>query len=160
MNNISIGGWDPEKGCYFTYYETIGGGTGASQISDGISAIHSHMTNTMNTPIEALEFSYPLRIRRYEIRESSGGKGIHNGGDGLIREIEFLVDSQVTLLTERRITSPYGLAGGGSGQKGLNIMVHDENEKILPSKGTFDFTADDKLIIQTPGGGGFGRRLT
>jgi N-methylhydantoinase B len=156
MNNVSIGGWDQEKGRYFTYYETIGGGTGASFQSDGISSIHSHMTNTLNTPIEALEYAYPLQINRYEIRRNSGGKGFHNGGDGIIREIKLLSEAQVTLLTERRITSPYGLAGGEPGVKGENILIHGEEEITLPGKGSFLLPAGDILRICTPGGGGYG----
>jgi N-methylhydantoinase B len=156
MNNLSIGGWDPDRKRYFTYYETIGGGTGASQSSNGISAIHSHMTNTLNTPIEALEFTYPLRVIRYEIRNNSGGKGHYNGGNGIIRDIQLLSDAQVTLLTERRKTSPYGLAGGESGQKGENKLIHGAEEISLPSKGSFFATKGDILNISTPGGGGYG----
>jgi N-methylhydantoinase B len=156
MNNVSIGGWDQEKGRYFTYYETIGGGTGASFQSDGPSSIHSHMTNTLNTPIEALEYAYPLQINRYEIRRNSGGKGFHNGGDGIIREIKLLSDAQVTLLTERRKTSPYGLAGGEPGVKGENILIHGEEDITLPGKGSFLLPAGDILRICTPGGGGYG----
>jgi N-methylhydantoinase B len=156
MNNVSIGGWDSEKERYFTYYETIGGGTGASFKNDGISAIHSHMTNTLNTPIEALEYTYPLRINRYEIRRNSGGKGAHNGGDGIIREIKFLTDAQVTLLTERRSTSPYGLAGGEPGTHGENKLIHETEDIPLPGKGSFIFSTGDILRISTPGGGGYG----
>ena len=156
MNNLSIGGWDPEKRRYFTYYETIGGGTGASQASDGISAIHSHMTNTLNTPIEALEYTYPLRVRRYEIRRASGGKGFHQGGDGITREIEFISKAQVTLLSERRTTAPYGLSGGEAGQKGENELLHEAERTLLPGKGTFSVVEGDVLRISTPGGGGFG----
>jgi N-methylhydantoinase B len=156
MNNLSIGGWDPERRRYFTYYETIGGGTGASQASDGISAIHSHMTNTLNTPVEALEYAYPLRIRRYEIRKGSGGKGLHQGGDGITREIEFLSKAQVTLLSERRKTAPYGLSGGEPGQKGEDKLLHGEKQTPLPGKGAFSVVEGDILQINTPGGGGFG----
>jgi N-methylhydantoinase B len=156
MNNVSIGGWDPEKDRYFTYYETIGGGTGASLYCDGISAIHSHMTNTLNTPIEALEYSYPLRINRYEIRRNSGGKGAHIGGDGIIREIKLLTNAQITLLTERRSTSPYGLAGGEPGIKGENKLTHGTDEVMLPGKGSFYASSGDILSISTPGGGGYG----
>jgi N-methylhydantoinase B len=156
MNNISIGGWDPYRNQYFTYYETIGGGTGASLTSDGVSAIHSHMTNTLNTPIEALEYSYPLQIMRYEIRQNSGGIGFHRGGDGIIRDIRLLTKAQVSLLTERRITLPYGLAGGEAGQKGENRLFHDAKETSLPSKGSFLGSKDDVLSISTPGGGGYG----
>jgi N-methylhydantoinase B len=157
MNNISIGGWDRKRNRYFTYYETIGGGTGASISDDGISAIHSHMTNTMNTPIEAIEYSYPLLVTRYEIRSNSGGKGIHHGGDGIIREIKLLTDAQVTLLTDRRLISPYGLAGGEPGQKGENYLMHGSKRIPLPSKGSFYASKGDILCISTPGGGGYGQ---
>jgi N-methylhydantoinase B len=156
MNNVSIGGWDPDRNKFFTYYETIGGGTGASRSSDGVSAIHSHMTNTLNTPIEALEYTYPLRVIRYCIRKNSGGKGTHIGGDGIIREIKLLSDAQVTLLTERRVTFPYGLAGGEPGQKGENKLGHNSEEIILPGKGSFYCSKGDVLSINTPGGGGYG----
>lgn len=156
MNNVSIGGWDPFRNQFFTYYETIGGGTGASQVSDGVSAIHSHMTNTLNTPIEALEFTYPLQVIQYSIRENSGGVGAHRGGDGIIREIKLLADAQVTLLTERRVTRPYGLAGGEPAQKGENKLVHVSDVITLPGKGSFYAANGDILSIRTPGGGGYG----
>jgi N-methylhydantoinase B len=158
MNNVSIGGWDPYRNRFFTYYETIGGGTGASGSSDGISAIHSHMTNTLNTPIEALEYTYPLQIIRYCIRENSGGRGAHIGGDGIIRDIKLLTNTQVTLLSERRATSPYGLAGGEPGQKGENRLIHDTEEIRLPGKGSFYCSKGDILSICTPGGGGYGKK--
>jgi N-methylhydantoinase B len=158
MNNVSIGGWDPYRNRFFTYYETIGGGTGASQFSDGMSAIHSHMTNTLNTPIEALEYTYPLQVIRYCIRENSGGKGAHIGGDGIIREVKLLANAQVTILSERRATSPYGLAGGESGQSGENKLIHDSEEITLPGKGSFYCSKGDILSISTPGGGGYGIR--
>ncbi len=158
MNNVTIGGnyplpWAPGQ---FAYYETIGGGTGARPNADGVSAIHSHMTNTLNTPVEALEYSYPLRVRRYEIRRGSGGDGQFRGGDGIIREIEVLTDCQVTLLTERRVHAPYGLAGGGSGKCGENFLIRDGIKLTLPSKGTVELKAGDVLSIRTPGGGGHG----
>ena len=156
MNNVSIGGWDPYRNRFFTYYETIGGGTGASQFSDGMSAIHSHMTNTLNTPIEALEYTYPLQVIRYCIRENSGGKGAHIGGDGIIREVKLLANAQVTILSERRATSPYGLAGGEPGQSGENKLIHDSEEITLPGKGSFYCSKGDILSISTPGGGGYG----
>ncbi len=156
MNNVSIGGWDPVRNRFFTYYETIGGGMGANATSDGSSAIHSHMTNTLNTPIEALEYTYPLQVIRYCIRENSGGKGNHNGGDGIIREIQLTSDAQVTLLTERRSTQPYGLFGGFPGQRGENTLTHDSEERVLPGKGTFYCSKGDILSIRTPGGGGYG----
>ena len=156
MNNVSIGGRDPDRNQYFTYYETIGGGTGASQSSDGVSAIHSHMTNTLNTPIEALEYAYPIQVIRYGIRKDSGGKGAHVGGDGIIRDVKLLADVQVTLLTERRVTSPYGLAGGEPGRRGENKLIHGSEEIILPGKVSFYCSKGDILSISTPGGGGFG----
>jgi N-methylhydantoinase B len=158
MNNVSIGGWDSERNRFFTYYETIGGGMGASPIADGASAIHSHMTNTLNTPIEALEYTYPLQVVRYCIRENSGGKGAHYGGNGIVREIRLLSDAQITLLTERRITHPYGLSGGALGQCGQNKLIHGTEESILPGKGAFFCTKGDILSISTPGGGGYGSK--
>jgi N-methylhydantoinase B len=158
MNNITIGGWDPSNNSSFTYYETIGGGMGGGPSSEGPSALHSHMTNTLNTPIEALEYAYPLRVVRYEIRKGSGGKGKFEGGDGIIREIESLVESQVTFLTERRRFPPYGLAGGSSGLPGENILVRDGEFLNLPGKGTTTLYPKDRVIIKTPGGGGFGSK--
>jgi N-methylhydantoinase B len=103
MNNLTIGGWDGERGQPFTYYETIAGGMGGRPGKEGADAIHTHMTNTLNTPVEALEYAYPLRVQRYEIRRGSGGAGQWRGGDGVRRDIELLADAQVTLLTERRV---------------------------------------------------------
>ena len=156
MNNLIIGGWDPGNRRAFTYYETIGGGIGASSGTPGSSAVHSHMTNTLNTPVEALEYAYPIRVVRYEIRDGSGGLGESQGGDGIIREIEILVESQVTLLTERRIFAPYGLSGGQPGRLGENILFRSGEKKLLPGKGTFSLRENDRLVINTPGGGGFG----
>jgi N-methylhydantoinase B len=158
MNNVIIGGWDPRNNLPFTYYETIGGGTGADSNGHGSSAVHSHMTNTLNTPIEALEYAYPLRVLRYEIREGSGGQGRYCGGDGIIREIELLVESQVTLLTERRINPPYGLSGGNPADLGENLVVKSGVEHTLPGKGTVALAKGDRLVIRTPGGGGFGEK--
>jgi N-methylhydantoinase B len=158
MNNLSIGGWDPERNQFFTYYETIAGGTGASNLSDGDSAIHSHMTNTLNTPIEALEYTYPLQVVRYCIRKNSGGKGAHTGGDGIVREIRLLADAQITILSDRRTTAPYGLAGGESGQRGENKLVHGTEEINLPGKGSFYVSSGDVISISTPGGGGYGKK--
>ncbi|PWB50984.1 MAG: 5-oxoprolinase [Anaerolineales bacterium] len=156
MNNVMIGGWDIERKRYFTYYETIGGGTGASPQQDGFSAVHSHMTNTLNTPIEALEYAYPLQVTRYAIHNTSGGEGIHRGGDGIIREIKVLCDAQLTLLSERRVTQPYGLSGGEPGQAGENQLIHEGQVTHLPGKGNFYLSKGDILSISTPGGGGFG----
>ena len=158
MNNISIGGWDPDRGRQFTYYETVGGGMGAGFKGDGTDAVHTHMTNTMNTPIEALEFAYPFRVKRYEIRRGSGGQGRFKGGDGIIREIELLHDAQVTILSDRRHFSPYGLAGGESGKPGQNILIRNGTEKTLPGKVSLEVKAGDIISIHTPGGGGYGER--
>lgn len=156
MNNLTIGGWDREKNKAFTYYETIGGGMGALPDADGPSALHSHMTNTLNTPIEALEYAYPMRVVRYEIRRESGGIGKFKGGEGILREIETLVEAQVTLLTERRRLPPYGLSGGNPGLQGENIRISDGERIRLPGKGNIHLNAGDRLLIKTPGGGGFG----
>ena len=156
MNNVIIGGWDPRFSRSFTYYETIGGGTGAGMNANGASAVHSHMTNTLNTPVEALEFAYPLRVQRYEIRSDSGGLGKYTGGDGIIREIEVLADSQVTLLSERRSIPPYGLSGGQAGKLGINSVISAGVERPLAAKATETLLKGDRLVIRTPGGGGFG----
>ncbi len=155
MNNIAIGGMRDDKS-QFTYYETIGGGMGARPNKDGASAIHTHMTNTLNTPIEAIEFEYPLRILKYGIRKESGGKGKYHGGDGIEREIQLMVDTQVSLISERRKIPPYGLAGGENGKTGENILIHDNEETSLPAKGIFSMKAGDVIRIRTPGGGGYG----
>jgi N-methylhydantoinase B len=156
MNNLTIGGFDPRKSTPFTYYETIAGGMGARPDSDGPSALHSHMTNTLNTPVEALEFAYPLRVQCYQIRGGSGGRGQHCGGDGIRRDIQVLVDSQATLLSERRRLAPYGLQGGAPGSIGENYLIRGGEETQLPGKGTFELRAGDILSLRTPGGGGYG----
>lgn len=150
MNNIAMGArassgnWD--------YYETIGGGMGAGAHGGGLSAVQTHMTNTLNTPIESLESQFPLRVCRYQIRRGSGGAGKRAGGDGLIREFEFLAPASVTLLTERRRHSPWGSAGGQAGAVGENRL----NEQPLPGKIALDIKAGDRITIMTPGGGGWG----
>jgi N-methylhydantoinase B len=150
MNNLAMGtrtatsSWD--------YYETIGGGAGAGPLQPGQSAIQSHMTNTLNTPIEVLELEYPLRITRYELRSGSGGAGSQRGGDGLLREYRFLAPATVTLLTERRRHAPWGLQGGAAGRCGENRL----NGERLPAKVSFTAEAGDRLAIRTPGGGGWG----
>jgi N-methylhydantoinase B len=156
MNNVTIGGWDAAHGSAFAYYETIGGGMGARPDRDGASAIHTHMTNTLNTPAEALEYAYPLRVQRYEIRDDAGGRGRYRGGDGIRRDVEVLTDAQISLLTERRQSGPYGLAGGEAGAPGENVLVRDGQEHPLPAKGTVYLQAGDVLSIRTPGGGGYG----
>ncbi|HRV96072.1 MAG TPA: hydantoinase B/oxoprolinase family protein, partial [Anaerolineae bacterium] len=156
MNNTLIGGWNPERERPYTYYETIGGGMGAGPGAPGADAIQCHMTNTLNTPIEALEYAYPFRVHRYEIRRGSGGIGRQNGGDGIRREIELLHEAQLTLLTERRRFAPYGASGGEPGQIGRNILLRDDREMELPGKTTQTLQKGDILRIETPGGGGFG----
>jgi N-methylhydantoinase B len=158
MNNLTIGGFDPLRGRPFAYYETIGGGMGARPDADGPSALHSHMTNTLNTPAEALEYAYPLRVLRYAVRRGSGGAGRGRGGDGICREILALADAQVTLLSERRRFPPYGLAGGETGQTGDNLLIRQGKEIPLPGKGTFEIKSGDIVSIRTPGGGGFGKK--
>ena len=157
MNNITMGGIDPESGEEYTYYETIGGGTGGSSAGKGESAVHSHMTNTLNTPIEALERAYPLRVTKYLVRNGSGGKGRYSGGDGIIREYEFLGDAEVTILSERREIGPWGLEGGEDGKPGKNVLIRNGREEILPSKVNLKVGKGDRLRIETPGGGGYGR---
>jgi N-methylhydantoinase B len=154
MNNLTMGGFDSVHNRPFTYYETIAGGMGARPSADGPSAMHSHMTNTLNTPVEALEYAYPLRIIRYAIRRGSGGHGRFRGGDGLQRDIQILEDGQATLLTERRRIGPYGLDGGGPGKVGENRLFRQGQAILLPGKGTIELQAGDILSIRTPGGGG------
>ena len=151
MNNISFGGINPRTGSPFSYYETIAGGMGARSSSDGLSAVHTHMTNTMNTPVEALEQQYPVRVNRYTIREGSGGAGQYWGGDGIIREIKFLTDVSLSILSERRKLPPTGSEGGEPGKTGKNWLNNDP----LPSKGNFTARKGDRLVIETPGGGGY-----
>ena len=158
MNNLTIGGWDPERKRSYAYYETIGGGMGACPGADGADAIHSHMTNTMNTPIEALEYIYPFRVERYEIRRGSGGEGSFNGGNGICRQIKLLHEAQVTILSDRRRFCPYGLAGGNPGQCGSNAVIRKGVERTLPGKVTLEIQAGDVISICTPGGGGYGQK--
>jgi N-methylhydantoinase B len=144
MNNLMIGGWDPERQRTYTYYETIGGGMGAGPERPGADAIQCHMTNTLNTPVEALEYAYPFRVRRYEIRRGSGGAGQQRGGDGIRREMELLHQA------------PYGLSGGEPGQPGRNFFVRDGEGAELPGKISLTLQAKDILCLETPGGGGYG----
>jgi N-methylhydantoinase B/oxoprolinase/acetone carboxylase alpha subunit len=157
MNNISFGGWDRFRGRAFAYYETIAGGMGASAAFDGLSATHTHMTNSWNTPIEALEHQYPLRIRGYRIRSGSGGKGRHCGGDGVVREFEFLAAAQVTILSDRRLRGPYGLCGGMAGAPGKNALIRGTRQTAVAGKARFEVAPGDVLRIETPGGGGYGK---
>lgn len=156
MNNITIGGPLLTSKGSFTYYETLAGGTGATFDNHGASAVHSHMTNTLNTPVEALEYAYPMRVLCYEVRRGSGGLGRKRGGDGLRRDLQVLVDCQATLLTERRKHQPYGLNGGEPGKSGHNYLIQGEQQIQLPGKGNIELHAGDIISIQTPGGGGYG----
>jgi len=158
MNNLTIGGWDAGRGREFAYYETVAGGMGARPHADGLSAVHTHMTNSLNTPVEALEYAYPLRVRRYAIRRGSGGAGRYCGGDGVVREIELLADARVSLLADRRRFTPYGLAGGEAGEKGRAVLVNqDGRRKKLPGKFSISTRRGARLVIETPGGGGYGQ---
>ncbi len=157
MNNVSIGGWDPTRDRSFAYYETVGGGAGAGPRADGLSAVHTHMTNTMNTPVEALEMAYPVRLVEYAVRRGSGGDGQHRGGDGTRRTWEFLAPATVSLLTDRRRRPPWGLAGGQPGQPGRDILRCASGQQIeLSSKGQVKVHPGDRLTLETPGGGGWG----
>jgi N-methylhydantoinase B len=159
MNNLTIGGIDPRTGAEFSYYETVAGGMGARPELDGMNATHTHMTNSLNTPAEALEYSYPLRVREYGIRKGSGGQGRHKGGDGSVREIEVLAAARMSLLSDRRKRAPYGLQGGDDGALGRAFIIRvDGSKQELPSKGSWDLQPGDRVRIETPGGGGFGKR--
>ncbi|MDF1821490.1 MAG: hydantoinase B/oxoprolinase family protein [Alcanivoracaceae bacterium] len=152
MNNLAMGargdaGWD--------YYETAGGGLGAHAHGDGLDGVQAHMTNTLNTPVESLESHYPLRVLRYGIRRGSGGAGRHRGGDGLVRELEVLAPATFTVLTERRRHAPWGLAGGQPGKPGCNLL----NGAELPPKYSAELVPGDRLVLETPGGGGFGEMI-
>jgi N-methylhydantoinase B len=156
MNNLLIGASGDRS---FSYYETLGGGEGGGPGRPGMSGVHTGMTNTQNTPAEAVELDYPLRVWRYELRPASGGGGAHPGGDGLVREIEALVDCTLTVQSERRQHAPWGINGGQPGSPGRNVLVHaDGTEEDLPSKGTWHLRGGDRVHIETPGGGGWGRQ--
>ena len=157
MNNLSFGGTDPRTGRAFAYYETIAGGLGARPGRDGISGIHNHMTNSLNTPVEVLEYAYPVRVRRYSLRRGSGGAGKWHGGDGIVREIEFLCPAEASLLSDRRKIGPYGLAGGRPGARGMNTLIRGGKRRKLPSKISLHVEAGEVLRIETPGGGGWGK---
>lgn len=156
MNSLSFGGIDPRTGEPFTFYETLAGGQGARPTKDGLSAIHSHMTNTLNTPVEVLETVYPLRVERYELRDHSGGRGRYRGGDGLRRDIRVLTRVTVSLLADRRKNHPYGLAGGEPGAPGEDIIMHDGGERRIEGQSAHTLQAGETISIRTPGGGGYG----
>ena len=157
MNNLTIGGMDPRTGEPFAYYETIAGGMGARPTKPGISGVHTHMTNSLNTPAEALEYSYPLRVRQYSLRPGSGGEGKHRGGDGIVREIEVLTDAEVTLLADRRLRGPWGLSGGADGLPGnASVIRRDGSTEQLPGKpmcGCYRANASGLKVRAAAGGG-------
>ncbi len=160
MNNLTIGGTRPD-GTPFAYYETIGGGMGAAPDGDGLSGVHVHMTNTLNTPVEALEQTYPFRITTYRLREDSGGDGRYRGGDGLVRCYHLQVPATVTMFSTRRAQGPYGRNGGAPGAPGRNRLVRpDGSEEILPAHFSRRLPEGSQLRIETPGGGGFGAKDT
>lgn len=148
MNNVVIGGdaW--------TYYETLGGGQGASGKGDGPSGVHVGMSNTRNTPVEVMELEHPIRLRKYELREGSGGHGIHRGGDGVVREYEALDEMEVSLISERRVHAPKGTNGGGSGRQGVNRV----NDEVVGGRAAVSLSPGDVLTVETPGGGGWGEK--
>jgi N-methylhydantoinase B/oxoprolinase/acetone carboxylase alpha subunit len=155
MNNVLVGG------AAWVYYETIGGGQGGRPGRAGMSGVHTAMTNTRDTPVEALERALPVRVRRYALRQGSGGAGEYPGGDGIVRDLELLEPATVSLVTERRASRPWGLAGGGAGARGRNVLVPAGDEtaaRELPDKVTLDVAAGDVIRVETPGGGGWGTR--
>jgi N-methylhydantoinase B len=157
MNNLTIGGIDDRSGEPFAYYETIAGGMGARPDRDGVNGTHTHMTNSLNTPAEALEYAYPLRVTRYSLRKGSGGAGKFRGGDGIVREVELLSDAEVTLLADRRSRGPYGLAGGSDGAAGKTSVIHNDGYvEVLPGKTSVRLKKGEKVRIESPGGGGWG----
>jgi len=158
MNNLTVGGIDPRTCEPFAYYETVAGGMGARPSRDGVSGVHTHMTNSLNTPVEALEYAYPLRVRQYGLRPNSGGTGMHQGGDGIVREIEVLANAEVTLLADRRTRGPWGLNGGADGAMGKATVIRkDCSAHELPGKFNVRLRKGERIRIETPGGGGWGR---
>lgn len=156
MNNMTVGGMDPRTGEAFAYYETVGGGMGAGPSADGLSGVHVHMSNSLNTPIEALEHAYPFRIVSYGIRRGTGGAGRHRGGDGLRRDLQILAPARVALLSERRALGPAGAHGGADGAPGENVLIRGGVEERLPGKASFSVEAGDVVSVRSPGGGGWG----
>jgi len=160
MNLIGIGGRDPRSGQPYTYVETIGGGQGGRPMGAGQDGIQCNMTNTMNTPVEALEIAYPLRVERYELRDNSGGEGLHQGGSGLIRSIRVLDhEARISLISDRRLFSPYGIGGGAEGLVGRNYYVSASGVITeLPGKITISLSNEETVVVETPGGGGWGKK--
>ena len=157
MNNLTIGGRDERDGREFAYYETVAGGMGARPAVEGVGGVHTHMTNSLNTPAEALEYAYPLRVRAYRLRRGSGGRGAHRGGDGVVREIETLTAARMSLLADRRARAPYGLDGGDCGAKGRDSIIRDGRARRIEAKGSWELRPGDRVRIETPGGGGHGK---
>jgi N-methylhydantoinase B/oxoprolinase/acetone carboxylase alpha subunit len=157
MNNVTLGGTHPRTGRPFAYYETIGGGMGARRGLPGLSGVHTHMSNTRNTPVEAIEHYLPVRIRQYRLRRGSGGDGASQGGEGIVREYELLTNASVTVISERRRGAPYGAEGGKPGASGRNTLIRDGQEQTLPGKIQLQLQRGDRLRIETPGGGGYGK---
>ncbi len=158
MSNMALGGYDPQRKRFYSYYETVGGGAGAGPRKRGADAVQTHMTNTLNTPIETLESYYPLKVRRYRVRRGSGGKGLHRGGDGIERCIEATAPARLTLLAERHERGPYGLAGGACGKPGRAILERNGRKRRLPSKLAMNLHPGDSVTILSPGGGGWGTK--
>jgi len=161
MNNLSFGGVNRgsrDRGKPFAYYETIAGGMGASARGAGPSATQTHMTNTLNTPVEAFEHQFPVRVEKYRVRRGSGGAGRHRGGDGIVRELRFLAPAEVTILSDRRQRGPWGLAGGKPGKPGRNTLIRRGRKTKLPGKTRMEVREGDLLRIETPGGGGWGKK--
>ena len=158
MNNLTIGGIDTRTGQEFSYYETVAGGMGARPSLDGMSGVHTNMTNSLNTPAEALEYAYPLRVREYRLRIDSGGAGKQRGGDGVVREIETLVPARMSLLADRRKRGPYGLHGGTDGKAGTNVIIRQNHPLKISAKGSHQLEAGDRIRVETPGGGGWGEK--
>jgi N-methylhydantoinase B len=158
MNNVTIGGIDPRTGEPFAYYETIAGGMGGRPTKPGVSGVHTHMTNSLNTPAEALEYAYPMRVRRYSLRSGSGGEGANRGGDGVVREIEVLTDSEVTLLADRRSRGPYGLSGGSDGTPGRARLIRTDGSVSGDLAGKFNvrLKKGERIRVESPGAGGWG----
>jgi N-methylhydantoinase B len=159
MNNLTIGGIDHRSDEPFAYYETIAGGMGARPEKSGVSGVHTHMTNSLNTPVEALEYAYPMRVKTYSLRRGSGGTGKYRGGDGILREIEVLTDAEVTLLSERQRRGPWGLNGGTEGSPGKAFLVTARGfAKQLPGKFNVRLKRGERIRIESPGGGGWGKQ--
>lgn len=155
MTNVALGGYDAARGRHFSYYETVGGGAGAGPRGAGASAVQTHMTNTLNTPVEILESYYPLRVVHYRVRRGSGGKGEHRGGDGIDRELEITAPADVSLLAERRDFGPYGLGGAESGRRGRDSIVRAGKQRRIDAKSRVRLEPGDRLRVETPGGGGW-----